>query len=92
MVPSVNDNNPLGTQKTVSPETKHTNSAYHDLLRKMILIYEKHPILHIYTKSFAFIRERNFAKKIFNIFPTKMSSMGFRTKQSKQTVIFSRIL
>ena len=46
----------------------HTNSAYHDLLRKMILIYEKHPLYEkfrvksqifvFFQESFALIRER----------------------------------
>ena len=34
------------------------NSEYHDFLRKILLIYEKHPpFACIYTKSFALIRE-----------------------------------
>ena len=38
--------------------TKHKHSKYHDLLRKMILIYKKQPSFpYICTKSFALIRE-----------------------------------
>ena len=76
-------------------EIKHSNYSYHDLLRKMILINEKHFLLHVYIRivsclfakvlrSFAKVL-RSFAKVLRNyaknIFsPTKMSSMGFRIK------------
>lgn len=39
----------------------------------------------VIRENYAFTRESNNAKNI-TFFPTKMSSMGFRIKQSKQTM------
>ena len=56
------------------------NSTYHDLLRKLILIYKKHPpFAYIYLKIFALIRESlPFIREKFALIQFRVDSRKLR--------------